>query len=182
MPNRAYGIRHRIKLVSDRQGTVAERDARSACLFEQTLRIHKFRVKLDGGHALDPVDAGVAGHVAREAEWERGGLFPMLVRNCISMLGVPHRGQKILVISDTTRDSLISRAERRTSSSYDINALTHCISPKPVAKYRRSLRAAHRANSGVTTRGQTEENESESARTFWDHCDGSTPPTPPCAT
>ena len=97
------------------------------------------RVKVDGGHALDPVDTGVAGHVAREVEWERGGLLTMLVRNCISMLGVAHRGQRVLVIGDTTRVSLISQAERRTSSSYDINTLTHCINPKRIAKYRHSV-------------------------------------------
>ena len=73
------------------------------------------------------------------ARWNgRGGLLKMLVRNCFSMLGVAHRGQRVLVISDTTRVSLISQAERRTLSSYDINTLMHCINPKPVAKYRRS--------------------------------------------
>ena len=53
-------------------------------------------MELDRGHALDPVDAGVAGHVACEAERERGGLLPVLVRNCISVFSVAHRGQKVL--------------------------------------------------------------------------------------
>ena len=35
-------------------------------------------MKLDGGHTLDPVDAGVAGHVAREVERERGGALGKL--------------------------------------------------------------------------------------------------------
>ena len=79
-------------------------------------------IKVDGGHALDPIDTGVASHVAHEVEWERGGLFTMLVRNCISMLGVAHHGQRVLVIGDTTRVSLISQAERCTSS-----VATHCL-------------------------------------------------------
>ena len=142
------------------------------------IRHTPLRVKVDGGHALDPVDAGVAGHVAHKVERERGGLLTMLIRNYISVLGVAHRGQRVLVISDTTRVSLISQAERRTLSSYDINALTYCISPKPVTKYMHSPCAAHWANSRVTIWGQTEKKASESERTSWDHCNGSTPPTP----
>ena len=43
---------------------------------------------LDRSHVPDPADARRASHIARKAEGQGSGLFPMFVRNGISMLDV----------------------------------------------------------------------------------------------
>ena len=134
------------------------------------------RVKVDGVMLLTQLTPVLP--VTWPARWNgRGGLLKMLVRNCFSMLGVAHRRQRVLVISDTTRVSLISQAERRTLSSYDINTLMHCINPKPVAKYRRSTCSALGKLGDHYPGADGREREREQTH-FLRSCNGSTPPTP----